>query len=124
MIYKKPNRSKIVFCSNFFIILIISILFQGCYSYREVNINSVAANGKTYKIKEGYDQRKIKIITVKDSSLVVEDWEGQREIKKSEIAKIKAKEFNGLLTAGVVVASLVLVIPSVLFAVLFSFESL
>jgi len=120
MIYKKPNRSKIVFCSNFFIILIISILFQGCYSYREVNINSVAANGKTYKIKEGYDQRKVKIIIVKDSSLLIQDWEGQREIKKSDIAKIKAKEFNGFLTAGVVIVPLLLIVPVVVSLIIWS----
>lgn len=101
------NIKSIFLKSKIITFLVITMLMQSCFTYRGVYMNSVKADGTTYKIKEGYDQRKVKIITIKDSSLVVEDWNGQREVQKKDIDKIKIKEFNALLTVGVTVVSLV-----------------
>ena len=81
-------------------IISLMILFQSCYTYREINTNAVISAGSVYKIKQNSQQHKVRIITVKDSSLVVEDKNGQREISKSEIDKIKIKKFDNLLTRG------------------------
>ena len=81
-------------------IISLMILFQSCYTYREVSSNAVISAGSVYKIKQNSQQRKVRIIAVKDSSLVVEDKNGQREISKSEIDKMKIKKFDNLLTRG------------------------
>ena len=95
------------------------ILFQSCYTYREVNTNAVISAGRVYKIKQSSQQRKVRIITIKDSSLVVEDKNGQRDILKSEIDKMKIKKFNMLLTSGVIVTTATIVVPAVLLATIF-----
>ncbi len=99
--------------SKILLFLSLTLLLQSCFTYRTVAINEVIVDGKTYKVTEGFEKRKIKIIAVKDSSLVVQDWEGQREIQKSEIDKIKVKKLDVLLTVGVSIVTVIVVVPAV-----------
>ena len=109
------KESKITFQKTK-IALLLSMVFllQSCYIYRDVAMQDVKVDGKTYKVVEGFEKRKVKIIAVKDTSLVVENWEGQREIQKTAIDKIKIKKFSTLLTLGVTAASAVLALAIVI----------
>ncbi len=104
--------------SKILILLAVTLMMQSCFTYRSVYMNSVKADGTTYKIKQGFEQQKVKIIKIKDSSLVVESWQGQREVQKSNIDKIKIKEFNALLTVGVGVVGVVTALTAILIAAL------
>lgn len=94
----KENRT-IFQKSKIALLLSMVFLLQSCYIYSDVPMNDVKVDGKTYKVVEGFEKRKVKIIAVKDSSLVVENWEGQREIQKTAIDKMKIKKFSPVLTA-------------------------
>ena len=98
--------------SKILLVLSLALLFQSCYTYKTIDINAVVVNGKTHKIIQDYEQRKVKIITIKDSSLVIQDWEGQREVQKSAIDKIKIKKFSPALTVGITVISVLVVVAT------------
>mgnify|MGYP006451943793 FL=1 len=109
---------KLIFLFSF------SILFQSCFSYKSVDLNSISIESKkkqNFKV-EKLDRTKIKgqLVSVNEKTMFLENNKGLQTILKDEIYDIKVGEFSilktGLVIGGVLVTYLI-------YAVLFTLSS-
>ena len=109
---------KLIFLFSF------SILFQSCFSYKSVDLNSISIESKkkqNFKV-EKLDRTKIKgqLVSINEKTMILENNKGLQTILKDEVYDIKVGEFSilktGLVIAGVFVTYLI-------YAVLFTLSS-
>ena len=111
---------KLIFLFSF------SILFQSCFSYKSVDLNSISIsieNKKKQNFKvEKLDRTKIKgqLVSVNEKTMFLENNKGLQTILKDEVYDIKVGEFSilktGLVIGGVLVTYLI-------YAVLFTLST-
>ena len=81
-------------------IILLSFLFQSCYSYKVIDKNSTLAIEKKYKIKQGTKYEKVLLLSSTDSSITVKNHKNlQNTIPKKEIQTIKKRRFSVAKTA-------------------------
>jgi hypothetical protein len=109
---------KLIFLFSF------SILFQSCFSYKSVDLNSISIESKkkqNFKV-EKLDRTKIKgqLVSVNEKTMFLENNKGLQTILKDEVYDIKVGEFSilktGLVIGGVLVTYLI-------YAVLFTLST-
>lgn len=77
------------------LLLVISIVFQSCFSYKAVENNSSQYDiGKHYKIQQGNKTKKVIIVSKTDSLLVINHKFKEEEINVNEIASVKKRKFS------------------------------
>lgn len=99
-------------------LLSISILFQSCFSYKSVNYNDIAIGKKPKVEVKGVGGTNIKgrLVSKNEQTLIL-DTNGQlQEISVDEIYEVKVRKFSLLKSSGLL-ASSILVVTAVLFAV-------
>ena len=111
---------KLIFLFSF------SILFQSCFSYKSVDLNSISISIESKKKQnfkvEKLDRTKIKgqLVSVNEKTMFLENNKGLQTILKDEVYDIKVGEFSilktGLVIAGVFVTYLI-------YAVLFTLST-
>jgi hypothetical protein len=95
---------------HLYLLLVLIFLCQSCYTYKKVDLNKDnLAVGKKYKISLKKETLKVDLVAVNDSSLIVLQYNKDREIKRSEIREIKAGKFSILKTVGYPLAGLMVV---------------
>lgn len=83
--------------------IIISFLFQSCYTYRTIDLkDSSLVVGKNYKIRQDAKFVNSKLEQVIDSTITVMNDNIPKEIPISEIKEIKEGKFSTLKTVGLV----------------------
>ena len=97
------------------IIILTSLLFSSCFSYRVVDKNSSLAEGKKYKIQLSKHYEKVKLLSNTDSTITVINKNSlEKTIAKTDILKIKKRRFSiiktALLPVGIVVVSVTTII--------------
>ena len=109
---------KLIFLLSF------SILFQSCFSYKSVDLNSISIESKkkqNFKV-EKLDRTKIKgqLVSVNEKTMFLENNKGLQTILKDEVYDITVGEFSilktGLVIGGVLVTYLI-------YAVLFTLST-
>lgn len=84
-------------------LIIISILFQNCYTYSTIDLkDTMLVVGKNYKIRQDTKFVKSKLEHVNDSSITVKNGNSHSDISISKIKEIKQFEFSALKTVGLV----------------------
>lgn len=84
-------------------LIIISILFQNCYTYSTIDLkDTLLVVGKNYKIRQDAKFVKSKLEHVNDSSITVKNGNSHSDISISKIKEIKQFEFSALKTVGLV----------------------
>ncbi|WP_310555334.1 hypothetical protein [Flavobacterium sp.] len=85
-----------------YLLLFISLL-QSCFSYRSIEIkNTPLVEGKKYKIQEKNTFIKAKLVDVNDTIATFKKEKIKKEIRVSEIAIIKVKQFSYFRTISLV----------------------
>ena len=94
------------------------ILFQGCFSYKTIDYNSIPIEKKQKVEVKGVGGTNIKgTLVSKNEQILTVDTNGQlQKIPVSEIYEVKVRKFSLLKSSGVL-ASSILVATAVLFAV-------
>ena len=94
------------------------ILFQSCFSYKTVDYNSIPIEKKQKVEVKGVGGTNIKgTLVSKNEQILTVDTNGQlQKIPVSEIYEVKVRKFSLLKSSGVL-ASSILVVTAVLFAV-------
>ena len=94
------------------------ILFQSCFSYKTVNYNSIPIEKKQKVEVKGIGGINIKgTLVSKNEQTLILDTNGQlQKIPVSEIYEVKVRKFSLLKSSGLL-ASSILVVTAVLFAV-------
>ena len=82
-------------------LLLISILFQSCSSYKSVDFNNIVVEKKRKFEIEKVDSSKLtgRLVSKNENSIVLENKRGIQTIQKSEIQELKVKKFSILKTA-------------------------
>jgi hypothetical protein len=84
-------------------LIIISFLFQSCYTYRTIDLkDSSLVVGKNYKIRQDIKFVKSKLELVNDSTITVMEGNIHNDIPISKIKEIKESKFSALKTVGLV----------------------
>ena len=93
-------------------------MFQSCYSYKTVNYNSIPIEKKQKVEVKGIGGINIKgTLVSKNEQTLILDTNGQlQKIPVSEIYEVKVRKFSLLKSSGLL-ASSILVVTAVLFAV-------
>ena len=100
-------------------LLLFSILFQSCFSYKSVDLNSIESE-KNQKFKVAkLDRTKIKgqLVSINEKTMILENNKGLQTILKDEIYDIKVGKFSILKSAGVIAGAFV---TYLIYAVLFT----
>jgi S-adenosylmethionine:diacylglycerol 3-amino-3-carboxypropyl transferase len=94
------------------------ILFQSCFSYKTVDYNSIPIEKKQKVEVKGVGGTNIKgTLVSKNEQILTVDTNGQlQKIPVSEIYEVKVRKFSLLKSSGVL-ASSILVVTAVLFAI-------
>ena len=94
------------------------ILFKSCFSYKTVDYNSIPIEKKQKVEVKGVGGTNIKgTLVSKNEQILTVDTNGQlQKIPVSEIYEVKVRKFSLLKSSGVL-ASSILVVTAVLFAV-------
>jgi DNA gyrase/topoisomerase IV subunit A len=87
---------------NFSLLLLLSILFQSCFSYKTVDYNNIAIEKKQKFEVKGVKGKYIKgRLVSKDEQLMILENNGQlQEISVDEINEVKVRTFSIWKTAG------------------------
>ena len=101
------------------LLLLISFLFQSCFSYRTLDYNKIAIEKKQKFEIEKLDSSKLtgRLVTKNDKSITLENNRGIQTVEKSDIQQIKVRKFSIIKLAGGVVgtyAAVVLVIVALI----------
>lgn len=89
--------------SSIIYFIVISFLFQSCYTYRAIDLQGTPlVVGKNYKIRQGTLFTKSKLLVVNDSTLTVKQGKVSENISISKIKEIKESKFSTLKTIGLV----------------------
>ena len=101
------------------LLLLLSILFQSCFSYKAVEVNSIESE-KNQKFKVAkLDRTNIKgrLVSINEKTMILENNGESQTILKDEINYVKVRKFSILKSAGVIASTLV---TYVIYAVLFT----
>ena len=85
---------------NLTFLLLVSILFQSCFSYKSVDYSSITA-GKKQKIEvEMLDRTNFKgqLVSKDETTMVLENNKSTQTIQKDEIYDLKVRKFSILKT--------------------------
>ena len=82
-------------------LLLTSILFQSCSSYKSVDFNDIVVEKKRKFEIEKLDSSKLtgRLVSKNENSIVLETNSGFQTIKNTEIQELKVKKFSILKTA-------------------------
>jgi len=101
------------------LLLLFSILFQSCFSYKSVDFNSIESE-KNQKFKVAkLDRTNIKgrLVSINEKTMILENNGESQTILKDEINYVKVRKFSILKSAGVIAGTFV---TYVIYAVLFT----
>jgi hypothetical protein len=84
-------------------ILIISFLFQSCFSYKSVNFNDIKNEKKQKFEVSKLDKTKIKgrLISIDENTMILENKGQNQTILKDEIYDLKVRKFSALKTMSI-----------------------
>ena len=87
------------------LLLLLSILFQSCYSYKTVDYNKIAIEKKQKFEVKGVKGKYIKgrLVSKNEQTMTLETKVGQQTIAVEEIYDVKVRKFSFLKSAGVIV---------------------
>ena len=111
---------KLIFLFSF------SILFQSCFSYKSVDLNSISISIESKKKQnfkvEKLDRTKIKgqLVSINEKTMILENNKGLQTILKDEVYDIKVGKFSILKSAGVIGGAFV---TYLIYAVLFTLST-
>ena len=84
------------------LILLISFLFQSCFSYKSADYNSIETDKKQKIEVEMLDRTSFKgqLVSKDETTMILENNGSTQTILKEEIYEVKVKTFSILKTAG------------------------
>ena len=87
------------------LLLLLSILFQSCYSYKTVDYNNIAIEKKQKFEVKGVEGNYIKgrLVSKNEQKMTLETKVGLQTIPIEEIYDVKVRNFSFLKSAGVIV---------------------
>ena len=82
--------------------LLLSFLFQSCFSYKAVNFNDIKNEKKQIFEVSKLDKTNIKgrLVSIDENVMVLENRNGNQTINKSEVYDIRTRKFSFTKTAG------------------------
>ena len=86
-------------------ILILSFLFQSCFSYKSVNFNDIKNEKKQKFEVSKLDKTNIKgrLVSIDENEMILENRNGNQTINENEIYDVKIRKFSILkLATGIV----------------------
>ena len=86
-------------------ILILSFLFQSCFSYKSVNFNDIKNEKKQKFEVSKLDKTNIKgrLVSIDENEMILENRNGNQTINENEIYDVKVRKFSILkLATGIV----------------------
>ena len=92
-------------------LLLFSILFQSCFSYKSVDFKSISIEKKEkFKVAK-LDRTNIKgrLVSKNEKTMILENNEGLQTILKDEIYEVKVRKFSILKSSGLVAGAAVLI---------------
>ena len=91
----------------FSLLLLLSILFQSCFSYKTVDYNNIAIEKKQKVEVLMLNKTRVKgqLVSQNDKTMILETKDGQGTIAIEEIYDVKVRNFSFLKSAGVIVGS-------------------
>ena len=89
------------------LLLLFSILFQSCFSYKSIDFNSIESekNQKFKVVKLDRTNVKGRLVSIDENTIILEKKDESQSILKDEIYDIKVRKFSILKLAGTVVAA-------------------
>lgn len=96
---------------NLTLLLSISILFQSCFSYKSIDINTIAIEKKQKFEFEKVDKTKVKgrLVFKDERKIILKNKGNTQTVLKEEIYKVRVKKFSILKSFGVVAFASLLV---------------
>ena len=93
------------------LLLLLSILFQSCFSYKSIGYNNIEIDKKQKLEVLMLNKTSIKgeLVSKNDKTMILETKDGQGTIAIEEIYDVKVRKFSFLKSAGVIVGSYVTV---------------
>jgi hypothetical protein len=88
-------------------VLLLSILFQSCFSYKTVDYNNIAiAKKQKFEVKGvGGKYIKGRLVSKNEQTMILETKVGQQTIPVEEIYDVKVRKFSFLKTLGFSIAT-------------------
>ena len=86
---------------NFTFLLLVSILFQSCFSYKKVDYNEITSvkKQKIQLLKLGsYSFIEGRLVSKNENTMILENNQGNQTILKDEIYEVKVRKFSILKT--------------------------
>ena len=105
---------------NFSSLLLFLILFQSCFSYKTVDLNSIPIEKKQKVEVKGVGGTNIKgILVSKNEQILTLNNNGQlQKIPVSEIYEVKVRKFSILKSSGVLAISVTAALSAIFIAIL------
>jgi hypothetical protein len=105
---------------NFSSLLLFLILFQSCFSYKTVDLNSIPIEKKQKVEVKGVGGTHIKgTLVSKNEQILTLNNNGQlQKIPVSEIYEVKVRKFSILKSSGVLVSSVTAVLSTIFIVIL------
>ena len=93
----------------FSLLLLLSILFQSCFSYKTVDYNNIAIEKKQKVEVLMLNKTRVKgqLVSQNDKTMILETKDGQGTIAIEEICEVKVGKFSFLKSVGSIVGSYV-----------------
>ena len=90
---------------NLTFLLLVSILFQSCFSYKSVDYNNITADKKQKIEVEMLDRTNFKgqLVSKDETTMVLEHKGGTQTILAKDIYEVKVRTFSKLKTAGLII---------------------
>tara|TARA_B100000965_G_C19071430_1_gene532237 strand:- start:57 stop:395 length:339 start_codon:yes stop_codon:yes gene_type:complete len=78
------------------LLLLFSVLFQSCFSYKSVNFNDIKNEKKQKFEVSKLDKTNIKgrLISIDENMMILENRKGNQTINENEIYDVKVKKFS------------------------------
>ena len=98
-------------------LLLFSILFQSCFSYKSVDFKSISSEKKQKFEVEKLDKTRVKgrIVSIDENIIILENKGKSQTISKDEIYDMKVRKFSIIKTASGVLGTygiVVIILPS------------
>ena len=92
-------------------LLSFSILFQSCFSYKSIDINTIAIEKKQKFEFEKVDQTKVngRLVSINKEKIILKNKGNSQTVLKAEIRDVRVKKFSILKSSGVVTLAALLV---------------
>ena len=108
---------------NLTFLLLVSILFQSCFTYRTVDYNNIASKKKQNFEVEKLDKTRVKgrIVSIDENIIILENKGKSQTISKDEISEMKVRKFSIIKTADGVLGTyvtVVIILPVILVSAL------